>query len=507
MTVLMCEVRMFASPRLVHRPLGHTRPGRVSVWAFVACTLSAATHVTAQTPSPVEIGGVVVSGSVRTRVESWDWFGSTANGTYTYPGVLTRIAVGRTRPARDWQLEVSAPLLFALPMQPVNSSPAGLGASYFVANGRGTRAAMVFPKQAFVRFKDVGGITGQSLKVGRMEFLDGTEVAPKNGTLAALQRDRISARLIANFGFTHVQRSVDGAVYGLDRPATNVTILVARPTQGVFQVNGWGELNIELAYGAVTHQFGDARDARQWRLFGAEYYDGRDGVVKAENRSVAARQADHGHVRVATFGGNYLRAITREHGTVDVLVWGAVQLGAWGQLAHRASAFAAEAGWQPHTILAPWIRGGLNYGSGDGNSNDSTHGTFFPLLPTPRQYARVPFFNMMNTVDGFGELILRPTRLMTMRSDVHTLRLADAHDLWYQGGGAYQPTTFGYVGQPTSGSRHLATLVDASADVTITPRVTVTGYYGYAAGGPAFSALYPTGHHAALGYVECLVRF
>ena len=350
-------------------------------------------------------------------------------------------------------------------------------------------------------------ITGQSLKVGRMEFLDGTEVAPKNGTLAALQRDRISARLIANFGFTHVQRSVDGAVYGLDRPATNVTILVARPTQGVFQVNGWGELNIELAYGAVTHQFGDARDARQWRLFGAEYYDGRDGVVKAENRSVAARQADHGQVRVATFGGNYLRAITREHGTVDVLVWGAVQLGAWGQLAHRASAFAAEAGWQPHTILAPWIRGGLNYGSGDGNSNDSTHGTFFPLLPTPRQYARVPFFNMMNTVDGFGELILRPTRLMTMRSDVHTLRLADAHDLWYQGGGAYQPTTFGYVGQPTSGSRHLATLVDASADVTITPRVTVTGYYGYAAGGPAFSALYPTGHHAALGYVECLVRF
>ena len=30
------------------------------------------------------------------------------------------------------------------------------------------------------------------------------------------------------------------------------------------------------------------------------------------------------------------------------------------------------------------------------------------MLPTARIYARTPFFNLMDTVDGFGELILRP---------------------------------------------------------------------------------------------------
>ena len=30
------------------------------------------------------------------------------------------------------------------------------------------------------------------------------------------------------------------------------------------------------------------------------------------------------------------------------------------------------------------------------------------MLPTARIYARTPFFNLMDTVDAFGELILRP---------------------------------------------------------------------------------------------------
>ena len=487
--------------------LAYSRTRRRFVQAVVAFTLTTPSYLAAQAPPPMEIGGIIVSGTVRTRVESWDWFGDSPDGTYTYPGILARVAVGQTRPARDWQLEFSAPLVFALPDQPFGAGPAGLGANYFVANGGKTSAAMVFAKQAFVRFKDIGGIKGQSLTVGRMEFLDGTEASPTNGTLAALQRDRVSARLIANFGFTHVQRSLDGTVYALDRPATNVTLLAVRPTQGVFQVDGWGELNIELAYGAIAHQFGGATDAGQWRLFGAEYYDGRDGVVKTDSHSIAARQADHDHVNVATFGGNYLRAIDRGHGTIDVLFWGAAQIGAWGRLAHRASAFAAEAGWQPKTILAPWIRGGFDYGSGDDDPNDSSHGTFFQMLPTPRQYARFPFFNLMNNADGFVELMLRPARVLTIRTDVHALRLANGNDLWYQGGGAYQPATFGYVGQPVNGNRRLATLLDASADVTVTRRVTVTGYYCYAAGGSASSALYPTSNHAAFGYLELLVRF
>jgi hypothetical protein len=79
--------------------------------------------------------------------------------------------------------------------------------------------------------KDVGGVEGQPLKIGRMEFFDGAEVSPKNETLAALKRDRVAARLLASFGFTHVQRSVDGVQCALDRPTVNVTLLAARPTE------------------------------------------------------------------------------------------------------------------------------------------------------------------------------------------------------------------------------------------------------------------------------------
>jgi hypothetical protein len=317
----------------------------------------------------------------------------------------------------------------------------------------------------------------------------------------------VAARLLANFGFTHVQRSVDGMQYALDRPTVNVTLLAARPTRGVFQVDGWGELNINVLYGAITRQSGDATNAGEWRVFGLGYSDDRDGVVKTDNRPLAARQADRDHVNIGTFGGHYIRAVDQRHDTIDVLLWGAAQIGSWGALAHRAGAFAIEAGWQPKAALAPWIRGGFDYASGDDDPNDSTHGAFFQVLPTPRLYARFPFFNMMNSADAFGEVILRPSKRVTTRTDVHSIRLATGNDLWYQGGGAFQPATFGYVGQPVNGRRGLATLYDAGADIIVTPRVVLSGYYGYAAGGPASAISYPTHNNAVLGYFEFLVRF
>ena len=64
------------------------------VFAIVVCALGTPARLVAQTPPPVQIGGVAVAGSVRTRVESWDWFGTSPNGTYTYPGILARVALG-----------------------------------------------------------------------------------------------------------------------------------------------------------------------------------------------------------------------------------------------------------------------------------------------------------------------------------------------------------------------------------------------------------------------------
>ena len=229
--------------------------------------------------------------------------------------------------------------------------------------------------------------------------------------------------------------------------------------------------------------------------------------MKTDNRPLAARQADADHVNLETFGGHYLHVIDTKRGPFDVLVWGAAQTGSWGALDHRAGSFAAEVGWQPKVVLTPWIRGGFDYASGDSDSNDRTHGTFFQLLPTPRLYARFPFFNLMNSADAFLELIVRPSNRFIVRTDAHSLQLADSHDLWYQGGGAFQAATFGYIGQPASGHQSLAALYDASVDIGVSPRLAITGYYGYSAGGSVSAANYPTNNHAALGYVELLLRF
>jgi len=213
-------------------------------------------------------------------------------------------------------------------------------------------------------------------------------------------------------------------------------------------------------------------------------------------------------VIVGTYGGHYLQIAQTPAGPVDLLAWGAVQTGSWGALAQRAAAFALEAGWRPAALAryGIWLRGGHDFGSGDDDPGDATHRTFFQVLPTPRPYARLPFFDMMNNRDSFAEAIARPTRRLMVRSDLHALRLADPKDLWYSGGGAFEPETFGYSGRPSNGGTALAGLWDISGDYTVSRHVGVTVYYGHAASRAVPDAIY-SGGSLHLAYLETLFRF
>lgn len=485
------------------------RNATIAIGVIVVCAGPAVPARAQSAPAPIKIGDITLAGSFRSRVEGWNWFGDAAAGEYTYPGSILRVGVAQSTTTVDWQIEMAAPFVLGLPNNAVAPGAAGalgLGANYYASNDGEKDTASAFVKQASVRFKELAGVPGQSLKIGRFEFVDGTETSPKDSTVASLKRDRIAHRLIGNFGFSHVGRSVDGAQYAIDRGAWNVTAVAFRPTRGVFDVNGWGDLDVNAFYGAVTRAAGSKGHPAEWRLFTIEYDDYRSEPVKVDNRPLTVRRADTSNINVATFGGHYLRADETAAGTFDVLIWGALQSGSWGAEVQRSGAIALEGGWQPDVAWSPWIRGGWTFGSGDGNPNDNLHGTFFQLLPTPRVYARFPFFNMMNTSDAFGEAILRPSKRLTIRGDVHALRLADVNDLWYSGGGAYQPSTFGYTGRPSNGRAPLATLSDLGADVSVSSRLTVSGYYGYASGQPVTDAIYGSGP-AHLAYLELLVRF
>jgi hypothetical protein len=190
------------------------------------------------------------------------------------------------------------------------------------------------------------------------------------------------------------------------------------------------------------------------------------------------------------------------------MIWGVGQTGRWGVQKQRSGAADVEAGFQPKMFqFKPWIRGGYTWGSGDGRPGNNTHGTFFQLLPTPRPYARFPFFNMMNNEDIYVALILRPDSKVTTWSEFHSLRLADRNDLWYSGGGAFQPWTFGYTGRSTSGRRSLANLYDTSVEYRANGKLTFTGYFGYAQGLAVMEQIYPKGKNGKFGYLETLYRF
>jgi hypothetical protein len=314
--------------------------------------------------------------------------------------------------------------------------------------------------------------------------------------------------LLGNFGYSDVMRSFDGLQFLYGNGPWTFTAVSAVPTRGVFQVDGWGWVKTPVTYVALTRQAEVKKAHAEWRVFGIYYNDDRP-VVKTDNRAAAARATDFGGINIGTYGGHFILAAPTDSGTFDLLGWGALQSGSWGNLTQRSGAAVVEGGWQPTfaSRLRPWFRLGYYYSSGDGNPADGTHGTFFAVLPTPRIYARFPFFNSMNNTDAFAEVILRPAKSLTIRSDVHGLWLSNSHDLWYTGGGAFQPTTFGFSGRPSSGARSLATLYDISGDYKWKYGISLGLYFGYAVGGEVIKKIYPVNANGALGFTEVNYRF
>jgi alginate export protein len=467
------------------------------------------------TPEPktqsLNIGGLTFSGSLRGRAENWSWFEAPpGQSDYTFGALLLRLSVSQKREKFDWLIEGLSPWLINLPTQAILPAPQGqlgLGATYYAANHNQDGSAVF--RQGYVRFKGIFGDLQSSFQFGRFEFSDGAEVKPSDPTLATLKNDRIQQRLIGPFGFSHVGRGFDGIHFDRTSRLNNFTFLIARPVEGAYQLRSLYELDADLCYGAFTRQFLSKRAPGEARFFVLHYHDGRP-ILKTDNRPQTVRTADQHNIRITTFGGHYIAALGSGPAKTDLLLWGAAQIGTWGVLNHRAGAIGVEAGHKFDARMQPWLRAGYFRSSGDGNPNDNEHTTFFQILPTPRIYARTPFFNLMNNQDVFGQLLLKPFPKLSFRTDVHWLRLSNSHDLWYLGGGAYQSGTFGYTGRPSNGHADLGTLFDGSFDYLLMRSTTLTLYGSFVRGDSVEAAIYPQGGvHPSLHfvYLEFLQRF
>ena len=445
--------------------------------------------------------------SDRARGEFVDWFrppaGVAPDGAERYAFFANQLRLGArvTFPHVQLVLEMQDTRLTGLPDDaslPPPQGSLGPGAAYF-AHTHDTTQGEPFLKQGFVALRR-GGIAAT---LGRFEYRDGLETTPGDATLASLKRTRIAERLVGPFDFTHVTRSFDGARLAYDRPLWNATALAVHPTHGGFEVSANREIDeISLAGLAVTAKRVPGLPPIDARVFYLYYRDGRDDVLKVDNRALGVRLADRNAIAVHTTGAHALTAVDVGPGILDLLGWAAGQTGDWGTQEHRAWAWAAELGYQlPRLPASPWLRAGWDRSSGDGDPLDGEHGSFFQLLPTPRIYAQLPFYNLMNSSDVFTELILRPHRRVTLRTDWHWLQVTESRDLWYSGGGATNDDVFGFAGSPAGGRRDLAHVVDLSATVEVLEQLVLSAYYGHAFGGAVVGRTF-AGRDADYGFVE-----
>jgi Alginate export len=455
---------------------------------------------------------VALLASDRVRGEAVDWFrpppGAAPAGAQRYAFVANQLRLGvrLTLPHLQFVLEGQDTEILNPPDDASLGPPFGAlgpGALYF-ASTRERDQGEPFLKQAFLTLRRSGfAVTG-----GRFDSCDGLETVPADPSLAFLKRQRIAERLLGPFNFTHVTRSFDGARLAYDAPAWNATALLAHPTVGAFEVSANRELDhVSVAGLALTWKGLPAMPPIDARLFYIYYEDDRRDTTKVDNRPAAVRATDHATIAINTWGGHVVTVAQLGPGRVDGLVWLALQSGSWGEQNHGAWASAVEVGYQlPRILAAPWLRLGYDRSSGDGDPNDGAHHTFFQILPTPRIYAQLPFYNLMNSADAFAQVLLQPHAKVSVRLDYHWLRLSESADLWYSGGGAFKNDVFGYAGTPSSGRSDLAHLVDASVTVLLSSQVTLGLYYGHAFGQGVVRGTF-AGADANYGFGELIYRY
>src|SRR2546427_7712568 len=111
----------------------------------------------AATPAPIKLGDVTVTGSLRSRVYSWDWFQpASGNNEYQYSGNLLRLNFSQSHRAWQWDAEVAVSFFFFLPAGgngrgPQQRAPR-FGLYYIARHKRKRNTGMGFPRPPYILF-------------------------------------------------------------------------------------------------------------------------------------------------------------------------------------------------------------------------------------------------------------------------------------------------------------------------------------------------------------------
>jgi hypothetical protein len=214
-------------------------------------------------------------------------------------------------------------------------------------------------------------------------------------------------------------------------------------------------------------------------------------------------------VTVHTLGFSSIGVHPLGPGNLDHLVWFAGQWGDFSTLDHAAAAGIFEVGYQfIQAPWQPWIRTGVNIASGDGDSSDGDHRTFFNLLPTNHiYYGYADQFAFQNLIDFVLQLRLQPHEKLGLELMYHKFWLQNDDDGRYSGSGAFNEEVFGFtpaIAAP-AGSHDAADEIDFVVSWNVHKNLVAEGGYAYMWGHDVFGAL--SDQNVSFGYFQLTVKF
>ena len=433
-----------------------------------------------------------------TRAELWRFLEPKPDGGVhpDYAFVGNRSTLGARYRGPRWGLRgaIQYVRLENLPTGAIGPGLLGTGAAYFFQAG-GTFSYQFYLRNLSVTYTDQA--RSLWLEAGRFSRAAIEEPPSGNDAIDVITRAHLNGRLLGDMEWSMYQRAWDGVRGGVTRPGWRATITAALPTQGTYEESANLTLDrLRIGAAEVTTRAGTLMPHTALGVFGYVYDDRRRVTARPDNQpspssgGTAVATAD---VRIATVGASAVMTFQHASGRWDALGWAAVQTGDWYGQRHGAFSATGQAGHQwTRAPWQPWLRGGIDYASGDGSASDNAHGTFFPMLPSGNQLSRSNTYALMNVVDAWVDARVSPSSAVDVVASVHHVGLATSSDRWYAGSGAAARAGnyFGFQGRASGGGHRLGTLVESEATWRATRWWTLRGYAGRMAGGDVVRNLF-----------------
>jgi hypothetical protein len=369
----------------------------------------------------------------------------------------------------------------------LDSSASGAAALYR-NNAHNPPSSSVYSFRVRQLFGDARLDSENWFRVGRQDLKNASAIGYEEGNWKYLKNKRLAQRLLGGVGWTHGERSYDGVSARMEQAGHVLHLYIAEPTTGVFE--------IDRGYKRQKHVFFSGLD---WTVERGTWLEntelGAFFISYSDDRDAAKVTGLEGDIEVYTFGFSSLGVYPVGPGNLDLILWGALQVGQYvdatlQRLDQLAGAGIAEVGYQLSDVWAkPWLRVGVNFATGDKDPGDGDRNTFFNILPTNHlYYGYADALAFSNLVDLLVQLKLSPLPKLGLELVFHQFWLYTQNDMRYFGSGAFAKDSLGYGGSGSNGSNNVGQEIDFVVNYKVNKHLGLMAGVAHLFGGKVLSS-------------------